>query len=89
MSNAELGKVIEEAEYLQKPKNDGNHDNAIQDALDLTLHGDEAIYQPKKQPDYAKCDNNGDKWHFMFSNCFCGSILTAEFREQTDGVMLN
>jgi hypothetical protein len=44
--DAELGKVIEESEYLQKPKNDGNHDNAIQDALDLALHGDEAVYQP-------------------------------------------
>jgi hypothetical protein len=44
MPDAELGQVIEKAEYLQKPQNDGNHDYAIQNALDLTLHGDEAVY---------------------------------------------
>jgi hypothetical protein len=86
MPDAELGKVVEEAEYLQKPQNDGNHDNAIQNALDLTLHGDEAVYQPKKQPDHAKCDDNGDKRHLMFSIHFFWDrfSLRASWRRSMD-----
>jgi hypothetical protein len=60
MPNTELREVIEEPKYLQKPQYDGDNDNAIQDALDLTLHGDEAVHQPQQQTDYAKCDDNGD-----------------------------
>ena len=46
MSHAKLIKVVEEAEYLEKPQNDDDYNNAIQDALDLTLHGNEAVNQP-------------------------------------------
>jgi hypothetical protein len=44
MSNTELRDVLEEAEYIQKPQDNGNHYNAIQDAFDLALHGDIAIH---------------------------------------------
>jgi hypothetical protein len=53
MSDTELSKVLEETKYFQKPQNDGNHYNAIQNALDLTLHGDEAVYQPQQHANYA------------------------------------
>ena len=46
MSHAELIKGVEEAEYLEKPQNDDDYNDAIQDTLDLTLHGDESFNQP-------------------------------------------
>ena len=46
MSHAELIKGVEEAEYLEKPQNDDDYNDAIQDTLDLTLHGDETVNQP-------------------------------------------
>jgi hypothetical protein len=46
MSHTELIKGVEETEYLEKPQNDDDYNNAIQNALDLTLHGDEAVDQP-------------------------------------------
>jgi hypothetical protein len=46
MADVELGNVVHEPEYLQEPNNYRNHYNGIQDSLDLTLHGNEAIYQP-------------------------------------------
>src|ERR1035437_1885076 len=46
MPDAELGKIVEEAEYLQEPQNHGNHYNAVQNTLDLPLHWDVAIPQP-------------------------------------------
>jgi hypothetical protein len=46
VADTELGKVFEQAENPHEPQNYGNHDDAIQDALDLTLHGDEAVHKP-------------------------------------------
>ena len=46
MPDAELIKVVEEAEYLEKPQDDDDYNDAIQDALDLTLHWDKAVDQP-------------------------------------------
>jgi hypothetical protein len=46
MPDAELGKVLEKTEYLQEPENDDDHYNAIQDSLNLALHGDEAVDKP-------------------------------------------
>jgi hypothetical protein len=60
VADAELGKVFEQAEYPHDPQDYGNHNNAIQDALDLALHGDEAIHKPQKQADYAQGDNHGN-----------------------------
>jgi hypothetical protein len=39
---------LKEAEDIQDPENDRNHNNAIQDGLDGSLHGDEAIHQPQQ-----------------------------------------
>jgi hypothetical protein len=46
VADTELGKVFKQAEEPHEPKDYGDHNNAIQDALDLALHGDEAIYKP-------------------------------------------
>jgi hypothetical protein len=46
MPYAKLGKVAKEPEYLEQPNNYNNHDYAVQDAFDLTLHGDEGVHKP-------------------------------------------
>jgi hypothetical protein len=51
MPYAKLKQVVEKTEYSQQPQNHHNHDNAIQNALDLALHGDKAVHQPQEQAD--------------------------------------
>jgi hypothetical protein len=70
MADTELGDVLEETEYLEKPQNDDYHYDAVQDALDLSLHWDIAVDQPQQQADDSKCDDDSDKRHFVFSNHF-------------------
>jgi hypothetical protein len=70
VADTELGDVLEEAEYLQKPQDDGYNYNAVQDALDLSLHWDIAIDQPQQQANDSKRDDNSYKWHFIFSDYF-------------------
>jgi hypothetical protein len=53
MPNAELGQVSVKAKYLNKPQNNGNHHDGIQDSLDLALHGYEAVDKPKQHTNYA------------------------------------
>jgi len=65
MSDTEFGKVPEESKYLQEPENDYNHHYTVQYPLDLALHGDEAVDQPKEHADDNKCENYSDKWHIL------------------------
>jgi hypothetical protein len=43
---AKLGDVVEQSKDVEEPYNDHNHNNSVQDAFDLTLHGDETVYEP-------------------------------------------
>jgi len=61
---------VKQSEDVDEPYNEHDYDNAVQDSFDLTLHGNEAIDQPKQHADYADRENNRDKWHFMYSNRF-------------------
>jgi len=82
VADTELGEVFEQAEYPQDPKDDSNHNNGIQDALDLALHGDEAVHKPQQQADDAECDNNGDKGHWVFS------FRSAEADKNSEGLSI-
>jgi hypothetical protein len=68
MADAELSEVVQQSEYLQQPDNDCNHYNSIENSLDLTLHGNEAVYKPKQDADDAERDYNSDEGHLVFSN---------------------
>ena len=68
LPDAELGEVVKQSKDVDEPYNEHNYHNAVQNSLDLTLHRDETIDQPKQYADYADCENNRDKWHFMYSN---------------------
>jgi hypothetical protein len=37
---------MEQAENVQQPKHNRDYDDAIENGLDGTLHGDETIHQP-------------------------------------------
>jgi hypothetical protein len=63
LTYAELGKVVKQSKDVYEPDNEHNHHNAIQNSLDLALHGNEAIDQPKQHAYNADRENNCDKWH--------------------------
>ena len=43
LPDAKLGKVVKQPEDFDEPYDENNHDNAVKDSLNLTLHGDKAI----------------------------------------------
>jgi hypothetical protein len=47
-ANPDTGERVKQTENIQQPENDGNHHDAVEDGLDGSLHGDEAIHQPQK-----------------------------------------
>jgi hypothetical protein len=71
MAYTKLGKVSEEPERLHEPKNNDNYYNAVQDTLDLTLHGDVPVHQIQQEANYCERDYNSDKWHFISPSFIC------------------
>jgi hypothetical protein len=47
-ANMDPGQRVKESENIQQPQNDGDNHDAVQDGLDRSLHGDEAIHQPQQ-----------------------------------------
>jgi hypothetical protein len=39
---------MKESKNIQQPQDHGNDHDAVQNGLDLSLHGDEAIHQPQE-----------------------------------------
>jgi hypothetical protein len=68
VTDAELREIAEEAEYLQKPEDHGNYNNAIENSFDLPLHGDKAVDEPHHNADYDQGENHSDQGHLLFSN---------------------
>jgi hypothetical protein len=68
LPDAKLGKVVKQSKDVDEPYYEHNHHNAVEDSLDLTLHGKEAIDQPEHHANYANRENNCEKWHFIDSN---------------------
>ena len=50
--NADSGERMKKSEYIQKPQNQANDDDGVQDRLDASCHGDEAIHQPQQNANY-------------------------------------
>jgi hypothetical protein len=71
VTDAELREIAEEAEYLQKPEDHGNYNNAIENSFDLPLHGDKAVDEPHHNADYdqlASLNVMRFPWFVSFSN---------------------
>jgi hypothetical protein len=43
---------MNQSKYIQEPKHDYDDDDGVQDRLDASRHGDEAIHQPQQNADY-------------------------------------
>jgi len=41
---------MKQTENIQEPQNYGDNHDAVQNGLDGSLHGNEAIHQPQKNP---------------------------------------
>jgi hypothetical protein len=46
--NVDAGEGMKQPENIQQPQDNRNDHDAIQNGLDRSLHGDEAIYQPQE-----------------------------------------
>jgi hypothetical protein len=72
LPDVELPEVIKQPIEIRKPQNQNDNHHTIQDRFDLSLHWDEPVHKPQQKPDGNNCDDNGGKWHFMFSNLNIG-----------------
>jgi hypothetical protein len=40
---------MKDSEYIQEPQHNSDHDNAVENGLDTSGHGDKTIHQPKEK----------------------------------------
>jgi len=58
---------MKQSENVQKPQDNGNHYDTVQDGLDLSLHWNKAIDQPKQDPDHDQNHQYLKQRHFTIS----------------------
>jgi hypothetical protein len=51
-ANVNAGKGMKQPKDIQQPQDDRNDNDAIQNGLDRSLHGNEAIHQPQQDANY-------------------------------------
>jgi hypothetical protein len=51
-TNVDVGQGMKQPENVQQPQDDRNDHDAIQNGLDRSLHGDEAIHEPQQDSCY-------------------------------------
>jgi hypothetical protein len=51
-----LGKGVKDAKDIEQPQDHADHDDAIEDGLDVVLHGDEPIHTPEQEAHYDERD---------------------------------
>ncbi len=51
-ANVNAGKGMKQPEDIQQPQDDCDDYDTIQNGLDRSLHGDEAIHQPQQDANY-------------------------------------
>jgi len=64
-SDAKLRKVFEKPKDPQEPKHNGNYYHAIQYPLDLTLHWNKTVYQPKQKTNHDESKYDGNERHVI------------------------
>jgi hypothetical protein len=79
--DAELMEVLKHPVEIRNPQNQNDDHQAVQDRFDLSLHGDEPVHKPQQKPCCNKCDEDGGKWHIVFSNHFSGSVPQSIFEK--------
>jgi hypothetical protein len=76
----------EEAKEIRDPQNDTKNNHSVQDRLNTRLHRDEAVDNPKQNPDYDERDNKLHERHLMFLFSILGLIeIGRRFRSAKTG----
>jgi hypothetical protein len=81
-----LIEVLKQSVEIRNPQNQDDDDQSIQERFDLALHGDESIHKPQQDACCNNCDEDGGKWHFVFSNHF--SIRSPRHRQEIPSVRI-
>jgi hypothetical protein len=50
--DSDMGKRMKQSENIQKPQDNCDYYDSVQNGLDLSLHWNKAIDQPKQDPDH-------------------------------------
>lgn len=74
MPHTNMPKVVKYPKEIPDPQDEDDHDQAVQDRFDLSLHRDKPVYEPQHKPDSNNCDDDGGKRHSVFSSNFSYSI---------------
>jgi len=53
-ADSDIGKVMKKSKYIQKPQHDSDDHDCVQYGLDCSLHGYEAVDQPKQEAHHDK-----------------------------------
>ena len=66
--------MLKQSVEIRNPQDQDDDHQAIQDRFDLSLHGDESVHEPQQDACCNNRDEDGGKWHFVFSNHSSNSI---------------
>jgi hypothetical protein len=75
--DTELIEVLKQPVEICDPYDQNNDNQAVQDRFDLPLHGDESVHKPQQDACCNNRDDDGGKWHIVFSNHFPDSIRSG------------
>jgi len=68
---------MKDSEYIQEPQHDSDHDNAVENGLDASGHGDEAIHEPQQNANDDQDSYKINQGHDRFASFFaCTPGLT-------------
>jgi len=68
--NADSGERMKKSEYIQKPQNQANDDDGVQDRLDASCHRDETIHQPQENTNDDQGEQNLNERHTFHLSVF-------------------
>lgn len=83
MPDAELIEVLKQPVKIRNPQNQNDDNHGVQDRFDLSLHWDEPVHKPQQKPCCNNGDEDGGKWHIVFSNHYLDSVPPGHLREVT------
>jgi hypothetical protein len=72
--DAELIEVLKQSVEIRNPQDQDDDHQAVQKRFDLSLHGDESVHKPQQDACCNYRDEDGGKWHIVFSNHFSKSM---------------
>jgi hypothetical protein len=72
--DAELIEVLKQSVEVCNPQDQDDDHQAVQERFDLSLHGNESVHKPQQDACCNNRDEDGGKWHIVFSSHFSKSM---------------